>query len=85
MPLYEYECDDCGERQDAHRSVAERNECPPCRCGGKTKKIISTNYAAISDVDYYDENLQTQITSRKQRRRVMKEQNVAELYGKGWH
>lgn len=69
---------------DEFRSVARRNHCPPCQCGGKTKKIIST-YTAISDLEpYYDWNLGGYIKGKQHRKQVMREQGVDEKFGKGW-
>jgi len=82
---YEYRCQTCKEITEAARSVADRNDCPPCDCGGETRKIISS-YVAISDLTpYYDEHLQTNIQSKQHRQKVMKEQGVSEYFGQGWH
>lgn len=84
MPLYSYECRDCGEVTDAHRRVDDRNNCPSCKCGGETEKVIS-GYRVIGDLEpYYDDNLQTHIQGRQHRQRVMAEQGVSEGYGKNW-
>ena len=41
MPLYEYECLDCGERMEILQSHGERakRKCPDC--GGRLKKAVS--------------------------------------------
>lgn len=41
MPIYEYDCDSCGQRTEAIQRVGERplKICP--RCGGRLKKAIS--------------------------------------------
>ena len=84
MPIYSYLCSDCGGEQDEYRSVAERNDCPTCNLCKKTMVKIISGYSVIGDMDYYDENLGVQITSRKHRERVMKEQGVSEKYGQNW-
>lgn len=86
MPLYEYRCLKCEALTEAYRSVAERDDCPPCpSCRGGTKKIIS-GYRVHSDLEpYYDENLETHIQSKQHRRRVMAEQGVSENFGQGWY
>jgi putative FmdB family regulatory protein len=85
MPIYQYECGDCQEITDAWRSVAERNDCPKCECGGETKKIISA-YHAHGDLEpYFDDNLQTFIQSKQHRKQVMQEQGVFENIGQGWY
>ena len=85
MPLYEYRCNDCGGLTEAFRSIAERDNCPPCEhCGGDTFKIISAQRVHSDFAPYYDDNLETHITSKQHRKKVMKEQGVTEAYGKGW-
>ena len=34
---------------------------------------------------YFDENLNAFVGTNRERRRIMKEQNVSEKYGKGWY
>lgn len=83
-PIYEARCQDCGELTDYYRSVANRDDTPKCECGGETKKIIS-RYAVQGDFEpYYDENLETHVKSKQHRKKVMKEQGVSEMIGKGW-
>ena len=84
MPLFSYECSICKQITDEFRSIANRNDCPKCECGGETQKIIA-RYAAISDLEpYFDINLESHIKSRKHRQEVMREKGVSEKYGKGW-
>ncbi|HEY75593.1 MAG TPA: zinc ribbon domain-containing protein [Thermoflexia bacterium] len=48
MPLYEYVCDDCGERFEALRSMRDADapiDCP--RCGGHRAKRALSLFAAI--------------------------------------
>ena len=84
--IYEYRCKSCSEITEAVRSIADRDLPLDCeKCGARTRKIITTRYSVQSDLaPYYDDNLQTHISSHKQRRKVMKEQGVSEYYGKGW-
>ena len=85
MFTYQYRCITCKDITDAMRSVEDRDNCPPCECGGNTKKIISL-YTVHSDLaPYYDEHLETHIRGNQHRQRVMKEQGVSEYYGQGWH
>jgi putative FmdB family regulatory protein len=41
MPIYEYECQDCGQRHEALQKVSDPplTECPAC--GGPLKKLLS--------------------------------------------
>ncbi len=74
--LYSYRCLTCKKVTDAARSIDNRNDCPACDCGGKTRKIISL-YTVHSDMEpYYDPNLQTHIQGKQHRARGMKEQGV---------
>jgi len=44
MPLYEYECDECGERFEALVSAGKKDDtktCPECGCA-ETKRVPST-------------------------------------------
>ena len=85
MFTYEYRCKDCKKITEADRQAAERDE--PCKCmhcGGDTRKIISLSQAHSDMRPYFDENLDTYITGRQHRVKVMKEQGVSEYFGKGW-
>ena len=84
MPLYEYECDVCKQFMSDWRTVADRDDCPKCECGGTTKKIISA-YRVHPDMEpYYDDNLQSYIKGKQHRKQVMREQGVEERIGQGW-
>jgi len=83
-PIYRYRCNTCREAQEVFRKMADHKDTPACECGGATRQILSLP-KVFSDIDpYYDENLESHITSKKHRRRVMAEQGVEEAYGKGW-
>jgi hypothetical protein len=84
MPLYTYS--HCEIEQDEFRSVADRNNGPPCpKCGAPMAKIIARAKAHSDLAPYYDDNLETHIESRRHRRQVMRDKGVYEKYGKGWH
>lgn len=82
---YEYRCRDCKEIIEAVRSVADRNNAPTCDCGGETRKIISLHKAHSDLEPYYDDTLETYITSKQHRHTVMKQQGVSENFGQGWY
>lgn len=54
MSLYEYECKKCKAITDhfvsIHDDASKAKHCPACeKCGGKTKKIISTPYVIMKE------------------------------------
>jgi len=83
MPIYRYRCNGCSDVTEAFRKMDDRKDTPTCECGADTRQILSLP-KVFSDMDYYDDNLGCQITSKKHRRRVMAEQGVEESFGKGW-
>lgn len=44
MPLYEYQCNACGEQYDEYRSIADRDKRQPCpKCGSRdTQRAMAT-------------------------------------------
>ena len=47
MPLYEYECRECGERFESLRSMSDRDrklDCP--RCGKRAAQRLPSTFAA---------------------------------------
>jgi len=49
MPLYEYECETCGNHQDAVRLVDERDRSPECKCGASTVRVFSVQRSVICE------------------------------------
>lgn len=86
MILYEYECFQCEGLTEAMREIDDRDISPECQhCGGRTRKIISA-YRVHGDLSpYYDDNLETYITSKQHRKAVMSDQGVSENFGQNWH
>lgn len=41
MPIYEYDCQDCGERREEVRPMARREEPAVCACGGEAQVIFT--------------------------------------------
>ena len=52
MPIYEYECADCGERFELLRSIADSDKEVKClKCGKKsTKRIVSVFRTSSSNI-----------------------------------
>lgn len=83
MPLYEWQCP-CGKSKDEFRRVAERNRPQPCECGKRMARVI-TAYKVVGDVaPYYDDNLESWVKSKQDRKKLMRDRGVYESYGKGW-
>ena len=48
MPLYSYECSECGKLQDRILKLAEIWKAIKCQeCGGSTKKVITLGHGGI--------------------------------------
>lgn len=46
MPIYEYECDECGRFEELQKaSDTPLEKCP--KCGGKAKRVMSTGTSFI--------------------------------------
>lgn len=45
--IYEYQCRACGRKQEAVRTVANRNRSPRC-CGSATERLISGTHHIVS-------------------------------------
>ena len=47
MPIYEYECPDCGGRFEALQKMGE--ETAPCpQCGGRGEKVLASSFGVIA-------------------------------------
>jgi putative FmdB family regulatory protein len=82
--IYQYECS-CGNTKDEIRRVAERNDPVVCSCGKNMERVIGGHYVTPDMAPYYDDNLETYVTSRQHRKEVMRERGVSEIYGKHWY
>lgn len=53
MPIYEYECLDCGRHHEVMQKITEGplSTCP--QCGGKIKKIISNTSFVLKGTGWY--------------------------------
>jgi putative FmdB family regulatory protein len=85
MPIYDYQCTNgCGTIADVFAKMDDKViTCP--HCGADCKRLIAVQQAVHGDMEYYDDNLETYIKSRKHRKQVMREKGVSERYGKGWY
>lgn len=71
-PIYDYECYKCGKREDAYRTVDERNTDAP-RCHGKMKIVIGAarGYVQPDFESYISPASGEVITSRQHRQNDM--------------
>lgn len=55
MPLYEYQCDKCGNQFELRQKFSDEpaTECP--KCGGPIKKLISQSAFALKGNGWYAE------------------------------
>jgi putative FmdB family regulatory protein len=53
MPVYEYECLDCGETHEARQKFSDKplSKCP--KCSGTLKKIISNTSFILKGTGWY--------------------------------
>src|SRR3990167_5072647 len=77
MPLYTHLCLNCGNEFEVLSSIGERDMLTLCHCGAPTKRI-----PAVARVDiftpYYDEALNSDIYSRRDKRHIMEQLGVEE-------
>jgi putative FmdB family regulatory protein len=78
MPIYEYECGQCGAVQETIQPM--QVAWIACyTCGQDAHRIMSLPVVRADSVEpYYDHGLGTRIESRSQRQRLMKSENVVE-------
>lgn len=87
MPLYEYDCPDCGRREErlirASRYSDMKIMCTSPGCFGMPRRIISLPAAVAPDEmpRYYDHGLGQHISSRSERRSVMRARGLEESDG----
>lgn len=72
MPLYDYECDQCGAESERMALMAERNS-QKCECGGALIIVHRPTPRYKPFNNYFDIGLGVEITGRDHRRRVMRD------------
>ena len=77
MPIYEYACGTCQEQFETLRAIASRHavDCPLCGDPATMRISVPVRFA---EPDYYDDGLGARITSRQQRRGLMRAAGVEE-------
>ena len=52
MPIYQYECDKCGQRFDFRREIGEVNKEPKCpKCGADSVRRVYSVHSACAPGD----------------------------------
>lgn len=55
MPLYEYQCEDCGLRFEARQKFSDEPLSVCRECGGQAKKLISRGAFTLKGGGWYDQ------------------------------
>ena len=85
-PLYDFQCVECGKVGEHIACIEERIK--DCECGGIMKRLVTTSYHVVPDVDFVTENITgepVRITSRRQLDGLLKKHGLTQKYGKGWY
>jgi putative FmdB family regulatory protein len=84
LPLYDYECRNCGPIIDVWAKIDEVELV--CACGGTLLRLISPTRIQCDLQPYFDENLGDRgnpqgqwVKSRQHKRQLLKEQGLAEI------
>ena len=88
MPLYTYQCDICDSIIDEYRTVDNRHQYPYCECGHLMGlKIVPTQISPVLGGGDFQGYLcpvtDKWVTSRKERKEIMKRHNLVETGDRG--
>lgn len=73
MPLYDYECNDCGHEFEEFQTISERHNMHCPKCSGSCDLTFKPQPRYVPFNGYFDEGLGVHITGRDHRRRVMRD------------
>jgi len=90
MPLYDYECQHCGTRQEVFFKMVDKPDDIPCACGKEAVKVLSAGMVLGDDMPAWMRNKETlgclqcsgekqKITTRGEYNRYLKTRNIAEI------
>ena len=86
MPLYDHECEECGEISEAYKKVDDKEaDCP--NCGGTARRVFTSRYFINPDIDYVTDNVTGEpkrYTSRRQLDQDLADKGLYQKVGKGW-
>jgi len=81
MPIYDYECPNCGIQRDIWAKIDEEEKL--CGCMLWMKRIISATRGNVGLKPYWDENLGPEpvyVTSSQHRKELMRERGLVDKY-----
>lgn len=78
MPVYEYECENCGTEWESYRQVEFRDSEVCESCNKKATRLMSSLGKPVV-YGYFSENLDAYITGPRQKSEVMKKKGVTEM------
>ncbi len=55
MPLYEYQCEECGLDFEVRQKFSDKPISVCCHCGGKAKKMISQTAFSLKGGGWYEQ------------------------------
>lgn len=90
MPIYDYECQHCGNKQEAFFKIGDKPDDIPCVCGKEAVKVLSAGMVIGDDMPAWMRQPETlgclqsagdkhRITTRGEYNRYLKTHNIAEL------
>lgn len=78
MPLYDYQCLECGDTKEYLLDM--EHEAPVCRCGGKMAQIYRTpHYPTVSFHEGYDIGAGRHFSTEKQRDGWLKDNKLRRI------
>lgn len=83
--LYDFRCDDCGQVREVMCTSSEiMGRVEQCHCGYTMRRIyyplaFTGDLPGKGNIGYYDRSLGAEITSGKQRKRLMEQQGLSEF------
>lgn len=81
MPFYDYQCSVCKKETSRFKSIDDRREV--YHCGQRCILLISAPYIIPSFKEHFNVGLGQKITSRHQKKEVMKRLNCEEVGNDG--
>lgn len=78
MPLYDYECDQCGKMTERFDHVGKRKTFVRCGCGGRMKTVITTASKPMVYMERYSPSYGFSYTGERDKQRKLKERGLVE-------